>query len=111
MTYTWLDTRFPLYSKPQRSQYAIDREVTRNDFQYKTFFQIDRTSNSFNIACIQIIKQNPLLHDSVRNFQNLTVFFFNQMEKNIETMQPLLVRTLQLQLLKSEFSAQKKALV
>ena len=33
------------------------------------------------------------------------------MEKNIETMQPLLVRSLQLQILKSEFSAQKKALV
>ena len=75
MTYTWLDTRFPLYSKPQRSQYAIDREVTRNDFQYKTFFQIDRTSNSFNIACIQIIKQNPLLHDCSKLPNSISFFF------------------------------------
>jgi hypothetical protein len=72
MTYTWVDVRFPLYWKPQNSRYAIDREVTRYDFQYRTFFHIYRTSSPFNISCIQIIFQNLLLNNCVLNFQNST---------------------------------------
>jgi len=75
MTCTWVDIRIRLYSKPQRSRYAIDREVTRYDFQYETFFHTYRTSDSFNIAFIHFIKQNPLLHDCFLNFQILSDFF------------------------------------